>query len=151
MGTLLRTGVQFPPSPPRRGKPFGLPHIFAKNTASLYRLPLLFRKRSRSRRLFGCKRPHNAFGSLPTFLRLCLRHEYLYGSALSCRNGLRSIPIFLCRKISHMLRHSSFFAKGHIRVGYSVASALITTLAHYQPFAIMFAARISLWFGTTRR
>ena len=28
---------------------------------------LLFRKRSHSRRLFGCKRPHNAFGSLPTF------------------------------------------------------------------------------------
>ena len=25
------------------------------------------RKRSHSRRLFGCKRPHNAFGSLPTF------------------------------------------------------------------------------------
>ncbi len=34
MGTLLRTGVQFPPSPPRRGKPFGLPYFF-KNTASL--------------------------------------------------------------------------------------------------------------------
>ena len=46
-------------------------------------------------------------------------------SAAPRRNGLRSIPIFLCRKISHMLRHSSFIAKGHIRVGYSVASALI--------------------------
>ena len=29
----------------------------------------------------------------------------------------------------------AFLAKGHIRVGYSVASALITPLAHYQPFA----------------
>ena len=28
---------------------------------------LLYRKRSHSRRLFGCKRPHNTFGSLPTF------------------------------------------------------------------------------------
>ena len=54
---------------------------------------------------------------------------------------------FLCRKISHMLRHSSFIAKGHIRVGYSVTSALITPLAHYQPFASVPAARISLWFG----
>ena len=34
------------------------------------------------------------------------------------------------------LRHSSFFAKGHVRVGYSLASALITPLAHYQPFAV---------------
>ena len=41
--------------------------FYIKNTASHYQLPLLFRKRSRSRRLFGCKRPHNAFGSLPTF------------------------------------------------------------------------------------
>ena len=82
-----------------------------------------------------------------TFLRVYLQHEYLYASALSCRNGLRSIPIFLCRKISHTLRHSSSFAKGHIRVGYSVASALITPLAHYQPFASVPAARIFLWFG----
>ena len=28
---------------------------------------LLFRKRSRLRRLFACKRAHKAFGSLPTF------------------------------------------------------------------------------------
>ncbi len=33
---------------------------------------LLFRKRSHSRRLFGCKRPHSAFGSLPTFCGLRL-------------------------------------------------------------------------------
>ena len=30
-------------------------------------LLILIRKRSHSRRLFGCKRPHNAFGSLPSF------------------------------------------------------------------------------------
>ncbi len=34
-----------------------------------------------------------------------------------------------------MRRHSSFIAKGHVHVGYSVASVLITPLAHYQPFA----------------
>lgn len=51
---------------PRCDEPFGLPHFFTKNTATLYRLPRLFRKRSRSRRLLICKRIHNAFGSLPT-------------------------------------------------------------------------------------
>ena len=45
-------------------------------------------------------------------------------------------PIFVCKNQSVAIcRCSSFFAKGHIRVGYSVASALITPLAHYQPFA----------------
>ena len=39
---------------------------------------------------------------------------------------------FFAEKSVIMLRHSSFIAKGHIRVGYSVASALITPLAHYQ-------------------
>ena len=34
------------------------------------------------------------------------------------------------------LRHSSSSAKGHVRVGYLLASALITPLAHYQPFAV---------------
>ena len=72
-------------------------------------------------------------------------------SAAPRRNGLRSIPIFLCRKISHMLRHSSFFAKGHIRVGYSVASALITPLAHYQPFSsCAFGTYISKLFTSSK-
>ena len=39
---------------------------------------------------------------------------YLNCSPFPHRNGLRSIPIFLYRKISHMLRHSSSFPK---RVG----------------------------------
>ena len=34
------------------------------------------------------------------------------------------------------LRNSSSSTKGHVRVGYSLASALITPLAHYQPFAV---------------
>lgn len=40
------------------------------------------------------------------------------------RNGPRSIPIFLCRKISHMLRHSSSFAKRHTRFACSLVNAL---------------------------
>ena len=38
--------------------------FFVKKAASRYRLPLLFRKKAHSRRRFGCKRPHNVFGSL---------------------------------------------------------------------------------------
>ena len=41
--------------------------FFAKNQSSLMPLLLLIRKRSRSHRLFVCKRTRNAFGSLPTF------------------------------------------------------------------------------------
>ena len=74
--------------------------FISKNTASLYRLPLLFRKRSHSRRLFSCKRLHKVFGSLSTFCELRLRRKYLNGSAKSRRNGLRSIPIFLLHKKS---------------------------------------------------
>ena len=41
--------------------------FFAKNQSALMPLLLLYRKRSHLRRLFSCKRLHNAFGSLPTF------------------------------------------------------------------------------------
>ena len=65
---------------------------FIKNQSPVP-LFLLFRKRSHSRRLFGCKRPHNAFGSLPTFceesayganifLRECLQYKYFYDLVL---------------------------------------------------------------------
>ena len=40
---------------------------FFKSQSVLIPLLLLFRKRSRSRRLFACKRAHDGFGSLPTF------------------------------------------------------------------------------------
>ena len=56
-------------------------------------------------------------------------------SAAPRRNGLRSIPIFLCRKISHMLRHSSSFAKRHARLVCSLASALTTAHCRYHLFA----------------
>ena len=40
---------------------------FFKSQSVLIPLLLLFRKRSRSRRLFACRRAHDGFGSLPTF------------------------------------------------------------------------------------
>ena len=56
-------------------------------------------------------------------------------SAAPRRNGLRSIPIFLCRKISHMLRHSSSFAKRHARLACSLVNALTTAHSRYHLFA----------------
>ena len=46
------------------------PIFLWKNRSKLTPLLLLLHKRSRSRRLFGCKRPHDCFGSLPTFCGL---------------------------------------------------------------------------------
>ena len=45
-------------------------YIFAKAAGALIPLRLLFRKKSRSARLFGCKRPHDGSLSLPTFCEL---------------------------------------------------------------------------------
>jgi len=63
-------------SPPRRGKPFGLPHFFI--TASLYRLPLLFRKKHR-------------FAN--NFLRLALCHQasFLYNEGESNSERAKSV------------------------------------------------------------
>ena len=79
-----------------------------KNTASLYRLPLLFRKRSRLRRLFACKRTHNAFGSLTTFCecapaaQLQLRADRVYISCDLCITMLQTRVVFIiiCQKLS---------------------------------------------------
>ena len=46
---------------------YRLLRLFFKSWSVLIPLLLLFRKRSRSRRLFACKRAHDGFGSLPTF------------------------------------------------------------------------------------
>jgi len=42
-------------------------YIFAKAAGELIPLRLLFRKKSRSARLFGPKRPHDGSLALPTF------------------------------------------------------------------------------------
>ena len=51
------------------------------------------------------------------------------------RNGVCSIPIFLCRKISRMLCHSSFIAKRHARLTCSLVNALTTARCRYHFFA----------------
>ena len=50
------------------------------------------------------------------------------------RNGLCSVPIFLCRKISHTRRRSSSFAKRHARLACSLASALSGGSQSLSPF-----------------
>ena len=49
------------------GTSYACSDFFVQKNRSLASLFLLFRKRSRSSRLFACKRAHNAFVSLPTF------------------------------------------------------------------------------------
>ena len=44
-------------------------------------------------------------------------------------------PIFYAKIRVRSCRCSSLFAKGHAHAGYSLASALITPLTRYQPFA----------------
>ncbi len=52
---------------PRRSKLHIACSDFFKSQSVLIPLLLLFRKRSRSHRLFACRRAHDGFGSLPTF------------------------------------------------------------------------------------
>ena len=62
------TWVRIPPSPPcRRKLHIACGDFFTKVTGVLIPLRLLFRKKSRSARLFGCKCPYNGSLSLPTF------------------------------------------------------------------------------------
>ena len=53
------------------------------------------------------------------------------------RNGLCSVPIFVCTKISHALRRSSSFAKKHARQVCSLVNALTTTCCRYHLLAII--------------
>ena len=50
-------------------------YIFAKAAGALIPLRLLFRKKSRSARLFGCKGPHNGLLSLTTLGRFVSPHN----------------------------------------------------------------------------
>ena len=50
------------------------------------------------------------------------------------RSKFRLLRFFHVKKSIITLRHSSSFVKGHVRVSYSFASALIKPLALYQPF-----------------
>ena len=57
------------------------------------------------------------------------------------RNGLCFVPIFVCTKISHMRRRSSFFAKSHARFACSFVNVLTTANCRYQLFAILSASK----------
>ena len=85
--------VQILSDAPRRSKVRFAPFFFAEKhpPASLL---LLFRKRSRSRRLCICKRTHNAFGSLPTFCGMRLTALLLSLFLLFCEKS-RSACFFL--------------------------------------------------------
>ena len=92
------------------------------------------------------------------YTKYILVNHHVDGSNISMvrlshrRNGLRSIPIFLCRKISHMLRHSSSFAKRHTRLACSLVNALSDGSLPLPPFcASAPSAQISLWLALPRR
>ena len=66
-GRLRVHGIFFVPGRHVGASCISLAPTFFKSQSVLIPLLLLFRKRSRSRRLFACKRAHDGFGSLPTF------------------------------------------------------------------------------------
>ena len=118
-------------------------------------LLLLLRKKSRSRRLLICKRIRNAFGLLPTFCDSAFGTKFhMFFCQVSliilipCRSKLYiACSDFFIQKIRvRSYRCSSFFAKSHVHVGYSFASAFVTPLAYYQLFAIVPSAQSFICF-----
>ena len=107
-------------------------------------LLLLFRKRSRSRRLLICKRIRNAFGSLPTFC------EYVCGTNISMvrlftsEQALYRLLWFFSKIRVRSYRCSSFFVKRHAQLSCSVVNALTTARCRYHLFTILRA------FGTLK-
>ena len=71
--------------------------IFCKNKPSARSLAPPFRKKSRSAHLFGCKRPHDGFGSLPTFCGDAGR-LHLFRSTLPRRSKVRFAPAYFLQK-----------------------------------------------------
>ena len=127
---------------------FWLAVFLYKNTASLYRLPLLFRKRSRSAHLLACKRARDDSLSLTTFRDFCACGAYIsFWQVDPPRSKVRFAPTYFLSKISHPPTSLLLlFRKKALRVGYSLASALITPFAHYHLFAsCAFGAYISFW------
>ena len=123
----MRSGVRSPYGPPRRGKSFGLPQFFVKITAALYRLPLLFRKKAHSRRLFACKRAHNAFGSLPPFCECApLAHSVSkpFGFPMLQRRRCASFAQNACRRTEFInLNHAHFL---HLLIFFNEHVIIIT-------------------------
>ena len=81
---------------------FWLAVFLYKNTASLYRLPLLFRKRSRSAHLLACKRARDDSLSLTTFRDFCACGAYIsFWQVDPPRSKVRFAPTYFLSKISH--------------------------------------------------
>ena len=81
---------------------FWLAVFLYKNTASLYRLPLLFRKRSRSAHLLACKRARDDSLSLTTFRDFCAYGAYIsFWQVDPPRSKVRFAPTYFLSKISH--------------------------------------------------
>ena len=114
----------------------GFESLIARHVGMDFASFLLFRKMSRSVRLFVCKRTHDGSRSLPTF---CEQVPYgargFSGQPSALQWTLLHSDFSFSEKSVITLRHPSFFAKGHARFACSFASALTTALGRYQPFA----------------
>ena len=124
MAKDFRTGVRFPPLPPRRSKLYIACSDFFQKSERAHAAAPPFCKRSRSARLFGCKRPHDGLLSLPTFCGLrgfkstYKKRKNIFFIALrhvvaDCISFATTFLCFASKVISHLFRRSSFSAKGH--------------------------------------
>jgi len=101
---------------------------------SLAALFLLFRKKARSAHLFICKRTHDGAQSLPPFYEHPPAKLHLNHLNLPEKRKVTLVPIFLCKKISHLLHCSSFFVKRPARRTCLFASARTTVRSRYYLF-----------------
>ena len=103
---------------------------------------LLYRKRSHSRRLFGCKRPHNAFGSLPTFCECACGANISMVRLFHVGASFISLALIFFVKIRVRSCRCSFsFAKRHARLNCSLVNAFATFHCRYHLFASVPAAQ----------
>ena len=127
------------------GAKFALLHFsFCKRKISARFLAPPLRKKSRSRRLFACKRAHNGSGSLPTFCgqiaRIFCWVIIHFKSVMNTRtivvaDSAEFATIFLqnYRSIAPSLLLS---AKGHTALRLLVCKRTRNASARYQPFAV---------------
>ena len=88
---------------------------------------LLFRKKAHSRRLFACKRAHNAFGSLPPFCECApLAHSVSkpFGFPMLQRRRCASFAQNACRRTEFInLNHAHFL---HLLIFFNEHVIIIT-------------------------
>ena len=74
----------------------------------------------------------------------CVRDAEVAGSnpvTSTTSEQVSLVPIFLCKKISHLLHCSSFFVKRHARLTCSLVNALTTVRCRYHLFTSVPSAR----------